>query len=142
MDETVVGSGTFPWQACSPSVHVCSNPVSPGLPQFPSQAPPKPQQLRPVQLSPHLGHSERETIFAMWTRIQCSHQQQLLGAYRERLEMFLASLKPAGLLQTQAPCLDKPSCLRSTYVVSLTLGGRTSPATTRQCRNNSRHSTF
>ena len=47
-------------QAFTPSLHVWSNALSPGCPQFPRQDPPGPQQVSvPSLLRPHLGHSEK-----------------------------------------------------------------------------------
>ena len=53
-------------QACKPSYHVWSTLVSPALPQFPNQEPPRPQQLiLPDRfVIPHMGHTELIVIAA------------------------------------------------------------------------------
>ena len=46
-------------QAASPWPHVCSNFVLSGVPHFPCQDPPLPQQLAsPFFIRPHIGHAE------------------------------------------------------------------------------------
>ena len=46
--------------ALTPSLHVCSNVLSPGAPHFPRQDPPGPQQVSaPMPLRPHLGHTKK-----------------------------------------------------------------------------------
>ena len=49
---------SLPLHASVPSVHVCSNAVSPGSPHFLNQEPPRAQQLSVCDflLIPHLGH--------------------------------------------------------------------------------------
>ena len=51
-------------QAFTPSLHVCSNLVSPTRPHFPSQDPGLAQQVTtPLLLRPHLGHPEKQGHF-------------------------------------------------------------------------------